>query len=489
MRNMGILQSTTMVWRQGMDEWKTLYQVEELSELAHSVFGQWHYSTGKVRLGPVSFQKIGELLKNGTVTSATLVWCPHVTKGGWRAVAEVESLQSFLEDVAASNMQELLPGDADAEGADAKPAKKGKGKDSGEGKAKAAATPQDEGLQELFDLADAVKSTSPTPEESRNGGSMSPPPPDAAKAGNGAAANGKGNGNANGAKKKKRKRAWAKTSSWIYVEGLPADITVEELKEHFGKTGVIAMDPRTGGPKIKIYRDADGNPKGDGSVCYASAASVPLAVDVFDGGPIRYGINLKVSVATFEKKEGYENKQPRLTAAQLKVAKAAAKQKLAWNDEDDAGLAMKAMRICVVSNLFDLEDFRSNPNFRDELEREIVSACEPIGPIEKMTLFSKNPKGVVIIKFVTAYAAEEAIRVLHGHMFRGQRKISCIYWDGVTDYTVVDEAQETKRDEDFGKWLEDQSVPEDLAPKTEEDGAGREDDSGLPPELRLQYEE
>mmetsp|Transcript_1011 Transcript_1011/g.2775 ORF Transcript_1011/g.2775 Transcript_1011/m.2775 type:complete len:141 (+) Transcript_1011:492-914(+) len=121
MRNMGILQSTTMVWRQGMDEWKTLYQVEELSELAHSVFGQWHYSTGKVRLGPVSFQKIGELLKNGTVTSATLVWCPHVTKGGWRAVAEVESLQSFLEDVAASNMQELLPGDADAEVGAAKP--------------------------------------------------------------------------------------------------------------------------------------------------------------------------------------------------------------------------------------------------------------------------------------------------------------------------------------------------------------------------------
>lgn len=41
-------------------------------------------------------------------------------------------------------------------------------------------------------------------------------------------------------------------SCWF--EGLPMDITMEELREHFNKCGIIATDPLTQQPKVKIYK-------------------------------------------------------------------------------------------------------------------------------------------------------------------------------------------------------------------------------------------
>lgn len=38
-------------------------------------------------------------------------------------------------------------------------------------------------------------------------------------------------------------------------------------------------------------------------------------------------------------------------------------------------------------------------------------------------------------KFGTAYAASECVKVFDGRFFGG-RKLSCHFWDGVTNYTV-----------------------------------------------------
>ena len=39
------------------------------------------------------------------------------------------------------------------------------------------------------------------------------------------------------------------------MRGLPEDITIEELKDFFGKTGVIKNDIEGGDVKIKVYKD------------------------------------------------------------------------------------------------------------------------------------------------------------------------------------------------------------------------------------------
>ena len=85
-------------------------------------------------------------------------------------------------------------------------------------------------------------------------------------------------------KKRKKKQGWdAKTTKcWIYVTGLPPDVSTDELAEHFGKCGAIARVENA--PKIKLYRDDAGALKGDASLCYANASSVDVACSFWMAG-------------------------------------------------------------------------------------------------------------------------------------------------------------------------------------------------------------
>ena len=79
----------------------------------------------------------------------------------------------------------------------------------------------------------------------------------------------------------------------MYFDGAPADVEIDEIKDFFSMCGVIQTDPETKGPRIKLYRDQDGNLKvlifynicggvifsqGDGSVCFLRHLSVDQAV-------------------------------------------------------------------------------------------------------------------------------------------------------------------------------------------------------------------
>ncbi|CAE7721059.1 Htatsf1, partial [Symbiodinium microadriaticum] len=171
---------------------------------------------------------------------------------------------------------------------------------------------------------------------------------------------------------------------------------------------------------IKLYRDEQGNPKGDASICYIAEASVDMAVSVLDGGFIRpMSKPLSVSRAEFQKKDGTQGegegtgvawKKPRqnLTHAQVKVTQNAIAQALAWNEDDDLGVSKKrALKIVVLEGMFRPEDSLSDPTFFEDLERDLLQECEKLGEIEKITVFSKNPRGIVIIKFSTSFAAQE----------------------------------------------------------------------------------
>ncbi|CAM9179509.1 unnamed protein product, partial [Hapterophycus canaliculatus] len=273
-------------------------------------------------------------------------------------------------------------------------------------------------------------------------------------------------------KKKKRGLQWNKkaTNLWVYAQGLPIDVTMEEIREHFNKCGIIATDPLTQQPKIKIYKDEEGNPKGDGSVCYVKPESVEMAINVLHEGQLRPGVTIEVSKAVFEQKgQSFDNsKRLKVNDARVKVARAAAEQALSWAESDDTGATKGGLKIVVVENMFQPSDFEKNETFGEELEADLLAEGEKLGPVEKITVFSKNNKGPVVIKFGTAYAASECVKVFDGRFFGG-RKLSCHFWDGVTNYTIKeeDEKEEAQRLDAFGDWLEEQELPEELRPRTE----------------------
>ena len=83
--------------------------------------------------------------------------------------------------------------------------------------------------------------------------------------------------------------------------------------------------------------------------------------------------------------------------------------------------------------MFDPSDF-TDESFSDELETDVASECGKCGQIEKITVFSKHPNGVVIVKFSTSYASQECVKLMDGRFFGG-KKLRCYFWDGATDFT------------------------------------------------------
>lgn len=50
--------------------------------------------------------------------------------------------------------------------------------------------------------------------------------------------------------------------------GLPPDISTEEFVQLMSKCGIVMRDPVTEEYKVKLYKDKEGNLKGDGLCCY-----------------------------------------------------------------------------------------------------------------------------------------------------------------------------------------------------------------------------
>ncbi|KAG5191670.1 hypothetical protein JKP88DRAFT_271269 [Tribonema minus] len=264
--------------------------------------------------------------------------------------------------------------------------------------------------------------------------------------------------------RKKKKNTWSAEGSgrWVYIQGLPADITEEEMRDHFAKAGVIATDPISQAPRIKIYRDDTGGCKGDGSVCYVMEESVELALHVLDGSQIRAGGKHSVNFKSYF--NSFLGLKPTI---RFTVARAAAKQALSWNESDDIGVAKGGLKIVVIENMFDPSDFVEDPDFGEDLQADIALECQKLGPLEKITVFSRNPIGPVVVKFGTAFASEQCIKKMDGRWF-GKRKLRCHYWDGITNYEVKEDAsKEQERLDEFGDWLENQDLPEEMQLRTE----------------------
>lgn len=86
------------------------------------------------------------------------------------------------------------------------------------------------------------------------------------------------------------------------------------------KYGLIMEDPRTGKPKVKLYKDDKGNLKGDGICCYVRVESVYLVLQLLDGMRYDEDHTLHAERAHFEMKGEYDpkKKKSRITGVQKK---------------------------------------------------------------------------------------------------------------------------------------------------------------------------
>ena len=88
------------------------------------------------------------------------------------------------------------------------------------------------------------------------------------------------------------------SNNQILVQGLPGDVTVDDMLQFFGSIGTIKTFPMTGDLRIVLFRDRySREPRGEGTVTYVEPRAAQSAVQWFDGVEFSSGGSIRVSMA------------------------------------------------------------------------------------------------------------------------------------------------------------------------------------------------
>lgn len=243
----------------------------------------------------------------------------------------------------------------------------------------------------------------------------------------------------------------------VYVSGLPPDITVDEFIQLMSKFGIIMRDPQTEEFKVKLYKDDQGNLKGDGLCCYLKKESVELALKLLDEDEIR-GYKLHVEVAQFQLKGEYDASKKKKKCKDYKKKLSLQQKQLDWRPERRAGPnRLRHERVVILKNMFHPMDFEDDPLVLNEIREDLRVECSKFGQIRKLLLFDRHPDGVASVSFREPEEADYCIQTLDGRWFGG-RQITAQAWDGTTDYQVEETSRE--REERLRGWEAFLNAPE-----------------------------
>lgn len=234
----------------------------------------------------------------------------------------------------------------------------------------------------------------------------------------------------------------------VYVSGLPPDIGTDEFVELMSKCGIVMRDPISEEYKVKLYKDKDGNLKGDGLCCYLKKESVALAMRLIDESEVR-GYKLHVEAARFELKGQYDASKKKKKSKDYKKRLQQQQKQLDWRPEKQGDVRKRHEKVVIIRNMFHPSDFEEDPLVLNEYRDDLRSECEKFGEVKKVILFDRHPDGVASIAFKEPDQADACVESFNGRWFGG-RQLSAQLWDGTTDYQVEETTRE--REERLKGW-------------------------------------
>lgn len=234
----------------------------------------------------------------------------------------------------------------------------------------------------------------------------------------------------------------------VYVSGLPPDTSTEEFVEMMSKCGIVMRDPITEEYKVKLYKDKEGNLKGDGLCCYLKKESVALATRLIDETEVR-GYRLHVEAARFELKGQYDASKKKKKNKEYRKKLQQQQKQLDWRPEKKGEVRKRHEKVVIIRNMFHPSDFEEDPLVLNEYRDDLRTECEKFGEVKKVILFDRHPDGVASVAFKEPDQADACIQSFDRRWFGG-RQLSAQLWDGTTDYQVEETTRE--REERLKTW-------------------------------------
>jgi HIV Tat-specific factor 1 len=449
------IDSNTYVWREGMNDWKKLYQLNELKDIASTTHTEIQESLIRTKIQN-SFNNLGQKIENNAVDNFYFG-----SDGFWHVFNPITKIWTTQEKKPINRRKSFDFAEDEME----KPEYRKNLEDKIDGKNfdyDSPLTPNPTPIGELQNQSEEInedgnsESLSLLKRKRENSIDLSSII-DSTETSTTEKVLQKMEKKKKKTKKQKEKKMhqWymPRVNSNVYVSGLPKDISQSEVVSYFSRCGFIRKDQRTGETKVKIYKDESGKNKGDAMISFLREESVIMAIDLLNDTEIRPGYSIKVERAQFEQKGDYKPRESyKMDYLQRYKHKTDVNRMLGWNEaEDEQGL-----RIVILKNLFEPIEFFEDEGLRQDLELDIVEECENnFGQIERFHIFEEHPEGIIKIKFKTPIAAEKCIEGLNHRYYNG-KLIEAFYWDGKTDYNKFQEDNQSqeKRIEEFGQWLE-----------------------------------
>ena len=231
----------------------------------------------------------------------------------------------------------------------------------------------------------------------------------------------------------------------VYISNLPLSTTFDELKDLANKYGgLVAFDPLTRKPKLKLYKDEAGNFKGDALCTYIKTESVDIALKILDGMVID-GCKLTVEKARFELKGSFDpsKRKRKLTNKEKKAFREKQAKLFEWRPDKGRFARSRNEKTVIVKNMFTLEEVDRDLMLVSELEKDMRVECGKYGDVKKVKVYERNAEGVVSVTFAEAEEADVCRDALNGRWF-ACRQLRAETWDGKTKYFVEETEAEYK---------------------------------------------
>ncbi|XP_076048068.1 RRM1_TatSF1_like and RRM2_TatSF1_like domain-containing protein barc [Oratosquilla oratoria] len=266
-------------------------------------------------------------------------------------------------------------------------------------------------------------------------------------------------------KNKSKKMPTKKPAAWfemdetqstkVYVSNLPEDLTEEAFIDVMSKCGLVLRDVETNKYKIKLYKDKEGNFKGDALCSYIKIESVTLALQILDGYDVG-GKKIKVERAKFTLKGDYNpSLKPRKRKKKdLEKLKKKQEKLFDWRPDPVRGQRMKHENQVIIANVFDPKEFE-NKMEKILVHKEAIRAqCVSFGEIKKLEIYDLHPDGVIQVAFRDVEAADLCVATLNKRLYSG-RILKVATWDGKQRFRVEEtEEQKAERLEKWNKFLD-----------------------------------